>query len=181
VTTQTPYQTYQNMMSNPQLYTPMYGYNPYMNMARQQVQQPVQMPVEQPQAVQQQPVQQGMFGKIIQMPENITANDVPMDGTPAVFPLQDFSEIIVKRWDANGFIQTTAYAPILDTKNQQAVNCATDGEKIKIDVSENVREVFETRFNTLENKIDELFGKIEQKTLKTQRKTPQMQKDGDGA
>lgn len=181
MTTQTPYQTYQNIMSNPQPYTPMYGYNPYMNMARQQVQQPVQMPVEQPQAVQQQPIQQGMFGKIIQMPENITANDVPMDGTPAVFPLQDFSKIIVKRWDANGFIQTTAYTPILGTQNQQAVNCATDGEKFKIDVSEDVREVFETRFNALENKIDELFGKIEQKTLKTQRKTPQAQKDGDGA
>ena len=119
--------------------------------------------------------------KIVNRLEDITPNDVPMDGTPAVFPLQDFSKIIVKRWDANGFIQTTAYTPILDVKNQQAVNCATDEEKIKIDVSEDVREVFETRFNTLENKIDELFGKIEQKTLKTQRKTPQMQKDGDGA
>ena len=36
---------------------------------------------------------QTIFGKIVQNESQITPNDVPMDGTIAMFPLQDFSNI----------------------------------------------------------------------------------------
>lgn len=42
---------------------------------------------------------------------DITPNDVPMDGTIAMFPLQDFSKIIAKQWTPNGLIQTLEYLP----------------------------------------------------------------------
>lgn len=52
-----------------------------------------------------------IFGKIVQNESQITPNDVPMDGTIALFPLQDFSKIIAKQWTPNGLIQTLEYLP----------------------------------------------------------------------
>ena len=54
---------------------------------------------------------QTIFGKIVQNESQITPNDVPMDGTIALFPLQDFSRIIAKQWTPNGLIQTLEYLP----------------------------------------------------------------------
>lgn len=54
---------------------------------------------------------QTIFGKIVQNESQITPNDVPMDGTIALFPLQDFSKIIAKQWTPNGLIQTLEYLP----------------------------------------------------------------------
>lgn len=54
---------------------------------------------------------QTIFGKIVQNESQITPNDVPMDGTIAIFPLQDFSRIIAKQWTPNGLIQTLEYLP----------------------------------------------------------------------
>lgn len=58
-----------------------------------------------------QPSKQTIFGKIVQNESQITPNDVPMDGTIALFPLQDFSKIIAKQWTPNGLIQTLEYLP----------------------------------------------------------------------
>lgn len=58
-----------------------------------------------------QPSKQTIFGKIVQNESQITPNDVPMDGTIALFPLQDFSKIIAKQWTPNGLIQTLEYSP----------------------------------------------------------------------
>lgn len=54
---------------------------------------------------------QTIFGKIVQNDSQITPNDVPMDGTIALFPIQDFSKIIAKQWTPNGLIQTLEYLP----------------------------------------------------------------------
>lgn len=54
---------------------------------------------------------QTIVGKIVQNESQITPNDVPMDGTIALFPLQDFSKIIAKQWTPNGLIQTLEYLP----------------------------------------------------------------------
>lgn len=52
-----------------------------------------------------------VFGKVVTDESQITPNDVPMDGTIAIFPLQDYSKIIAKQWTANGTIQTLTYIP----------------------------------------------------------------------
>lgn len=52
-----------------------------------------------------------VFGKVVADESQITPNDVPMDGTIAIFPLQDYSKIIAKQWTANGTIQTLIYIP----------------------------------------------------------------------
>lgn len=60
---------------------------------------------------------QTIFGKVVQNESQITPNDVPMDGTIALFPLQDYSKIIAKQWTQNGTISTVTYSP--DTRNDQ--------------------------------------------------------------
>ena len=68
-----------------------------------------------------QPSKQTIFGKIVQNESQITPNDVPMDGTIALFPLQDFSKIIAKQWTPNGLIQTLEYLPETAKDDKPAV------------------------------------------------------------
>lgn len=64
-------------------------------------------------AMQQMPV--GINGKMVDKLENITANDVPMDGSFAVFPKRDMSEIYIKYWTGDGKIATIAFKPNVDS------------------------------------------------------------------
>lgn len=65
--------------------------------------------VSQPPQQSRQVIMQGLPGKIISSPQEIAADDVPMNGTAAVFPMRDDSCIIVKAWTANGVIDTDVY------------------------------------------------------------------------
>nr|DAP01730.1 MAG TPA: hypothetical protein [Caudoviricetes sp.] len=118
------------------------------------------------------PIQQnqGIHGKFIQMPENIVANDVPMDGSVAIFPMQDMSSIFVKSWGADGKIATVVFKPVL---NDNPNNLPSDAEKAKFDLSDEATAVFMKRFDELEQKIEQL------KTSQTQRKTSTSQRKDD--
>lgn len=58
-----------------------------------------------------QSVQQYLPGKVVLSHEDIKPNEVPMDGSISLFPLNDYSAIIAKQWDSNGLIQTVKYVP----------------------------------------------------------------------
>lgn len=112
----------QPMMNNPY----QNGYNPMLS-PQQRLQQ---MEMQYPQFTQQnqfmqQPVQQQsqvIVGKIVNDVSNVSPNDVPMDGSVAVFPKNDMTEIYCKQWTANGTIQTVVYKPILEQNNADATN-----------------------------------------------------------
>lgn len=159
---------YMNSVYNPQTFYPQqYGnYAPY-----QQVQQQRFQPQEQYQTMQNQQAI-GLNGRIVQVVENINANEVPMDGSMAFFPKQDLSEIYVKGWNADGTIKTIVYKPQIDNKSVQAVNTSLDTEKLKIDLSEQVTAGIMQRFDDLSAKIEQLESKV---ALGTQRKTTQSQ------
>ena len=159
---------YMNSVYNPQgFYPQQYGnYAPY-----QQIQQQRFQPQEQYQAMQNQQAI-GLNGRIVQVVENINANEVPMDGSMAFFPKQDLSEIYVKGWNADGTIKTIVYKPQIDNKSVQAVNTSLDTEKLKIDLSEQVTAGIMQRFDDLSAKIEQLENKV---ALGTQRKTIQSQ------
>ncbi len=119
---------YPNFYPNPQMNQPnMYpNYNPpvanpYVDrMAQlQQYQQSLQMQPAQ-MSVASQP--QGIIGKVVGDFSEITANDVPMNGTSAVFPKNDMSEIQIRTWGADGKIQTIPYKPILEQNQAEAMN-----------------------------------------------------------
>lgn len=158
---------YMNSVYNPQgFYPQQYGnYAPY-----QQIQQQRFQPQEQYPAMQNQQAI-GLNGRIVQVVENINANEVPMDGSMAFFPKQDLSEIYVKGWNADGTIKTIVYKPQIDNKSVQA-NTPLDTEKLKIDLSEQATAGIMQRFDDLSAKIEQLESKV---ALGTQRKTSQSQ------
>jgi len=134
-------------------YQPMYGqqyqnYQSYQPPFQQNMQQPQIMPT--PQQVQQMP--SNLNGKVVPTVENITANDVPMDGSVAFFPKQDMSEIYAKSWNSDGTIKTVIYKPFIDNPN----NLSQGEEKLKIGLSEDVTEAFMKRFDDIADRIEKL-------------------------
>lgn len=148
-----PYPTYYPTMNN--------GFNqPVQNPYQQRMdflqsyQQTLQQPPQIPQV--NQSMQMGIVGKFVPNVEVITANDVPMDGSVAVFPKQDMSEIYVKQWDNNGIIRTIVFKPLLETATNNSPQ--TDDKKI-LSLSESITGVFMERFDNLEKQINELMTK----------------------
>jgi hypothetical protein len=140
----------------------MYGqYNSYYPYQYQQPRYDLQQ--NQPLFNQQQSIQPqqqaGLSGKVVQAVEQITANDVPMDGSVAVFPKQDMSEIYTKSWNADGTIRTIVYKPYTASKPDVA-NSSADMSKMKMGLSDEATEAFMARFDSLEKKFDELIPKI---------------------
>lgn len=151
------YPTYFPQMNN--------GYNQQMQNPYQQrmdflqsYQQTLQQPVQQMQQMQ---IPVSLNGKIVPSVEVITANDVPMDGSVAVFPKQDMSEIYVKFWENNGTIRTIVFKPLLE---QNTSNLSQTEEKPKFDLSEASTTAFMERFDSLEKQINDLMTKSMTKT-----------------
>lgn len=145
------------------------NYNPYQQNSYTPT-YPVYPTQNFPQRVQPEP--QGIIGKIVQSADMITANDVPMS-TISFFPRQDLAEIYVKSWDANGMIKTVVYKPCLEDSNSNAVNSPNELEKLKIDLSENVRGALSERFDMIEAKLNELVSntdKLKPKATSTRAK-----------
>lgn len=168
-----PYQTpiYNQPVQYGQQYAP---YNPYVNQPRIDANQNYAQALQQVQP--QMPVQNlGINGKVVPAVENITANDVPMDGSVAFFPKQDMSEIYAKSWNADGTIRTIVFKPVL---NDMTNNLSHEPEKMKFDLSDECTVAFMGKF-------DELFGKIEQleerigKIPVPQKKTSQIKKESE--
>lgn len=106
-----------NPYSQPMMNSPYpNSYNPMLSPQQRLMQMEQQYPqfsqqnqfVQQP--AQQQP--QGIVGKIVNDFSELTANDVPMNGSAAFFPKADGSELQVRSWTANGTIQTVVYRPV---------------------------------------------------------------------
>lgn len=124
-------------------------YNAYFPYQQMQQQQRFQQPVEQPQ----QQMLQGINGKVVQVMENITANDVPMDGSVAFFPKQDMSEIYAKSWNADGTIKTVIFRPINEKATQ---NVLQNTENLKLGLSDDVTAAFMQRFDELSERLEQL-------------------------
>lgn len=117
---------YQGMPQyNPYQYQPQY--NPYQ-------QQPMQQPVQQSQQQQ----AQSLVGRMTNANENIPVSDVPTNGTPAYFPMQDGSAILVKSWQPDGTIRTIKYVPDQQPVEPQA----------------SVQEDILTKLNTMEQSMN---------------------------
>lgn len=164
---------YINSVYNPQgFYPQQYGnYAPYQQMQQQRFQ-----PQEQYQAVQNQQTI-GLNGRIVQVVENINANEVPMDGSMAFFPKQDMSEIYVKGWNADGTIKTIVYKPYTAPKDNQTVNSMSNAENAKFTLSDESTQLFLNKFEELSEKIGQLEDRFD-KSLGTQRKTLKTQSKG---
>lgn len=101
-------------------------FNPYLQGT--QMSQPNYQQYQQPQR---QMFPTGLSGRYIADPSEITANDVPMTGSYALFPKNDMSEIYAKAWDANGQIRTLTFKMENPTPEQEK-----QPETAKIDFTE---------------------------------------------
>lgn len=119
-------------------YSPQYSYPQYLYNPMQQMQQPQRQQVF------------GLSGKTIQAPENVMANDVPMDGSVAFFPMNDLSAIYAKSWNPDGTIRTSVFKPVLE---QDPKNVSIDALKGKIGTSGDVTAPFM-------DKLDEVYDKL---------------------
>ena len=70
----------------------------------------VPAPTYQPQPMNQ-TRQQGILGHMVSNPNEITPQEIPMDGSISLFPMQDGSAVIGKFWDSNGQIKTIRFIP----------------------------------------------------------------------
>ena len=153
-----PYYLQQNQQGYPQYYNPL-----------AQVQnRAIDYQQNMPNTYQQNQIVQGINGKIIAEMSQITANDVPMDGSVAFFPKQDLSEVYAKSWNADGTIRTVTYKPVLDNDPK---NVPTDTEKLKCELSDEATEGIMSKFDEISDRLGQL-----EKSLQSQRKTSQSQR-----
>lgn len=165
-------------------YSPMI--NPYQQMTYPQINSPYMERMNYMQQYQQnlQPVQQqnvpvqtqqvmGIAGRTVQSMDQITANEVPMDGSLAFFPRQDMTEIYAKQWNADGTIKTVIYRPVMDNM----VNSQGNNQNQQITIPDDVTQAFMDRFDELSGKIEQL-EQVMTKPLTSQRKSS-VKKDGD--
>lgn len=156
-----PYYLQQNQQGYPQYYNPL-----------AQVQnRAIDYQQNMPNTYQQNQIVQGINGKIITEISQITANDVPMDGSVAFFPKQDLSEVYAKSWNADGTIRTVTYKPVLDNEPK---NVPTDTEKLKCDLSDEATQGIMDKFEEISDRLGQL-----EKSLQSQRKTSQSQRKDD--
>jgi len=140
-------------------YSQQYG-QPNMQMQNQRMQYGQipngfqnQIPQNQQFSMNQQMVQNLLNGRMVNSIEEITANDVPMNVPYSIFPKNDLSQIYIKSWNANGTIQTIAYAPIQPENAEHSANIPqTDFNALNEDVRALRQEISE-RFDRLESSM----------------------------
>lgn len=142
-----PYYSQQYGQPNMQMQNQRMQYGQVPSTFQNQVPQNQQFPMNQ------QPVVNPLNGRIVNSIEEITANDVPMNVPYSIFPKNDLSQIYIKSWNANGTIQTIAYAPIQPENTEQGASIPqTDFNALNEDVRALRQEISE-RFDRLENSM----------------------------
>lgn len=164
---------YQSMNYNIQPAYQQYGYNPYFQQPR--MQQPQIEPLQTTNQFQQQ-LQSGINGRVVQSVEMITANDVPMDGSAAFFPMQDMSAILAKSWNADGTIKTVIFKPINETVPQNEIQ---NKENLKIDLSDGTVAAFMDRFDELSERLEQLEVSINKTAPKSSAQSTKRKADAE--
>ena len=148
-------QNYPNFQPQIAPYQPMYGQPPMMQPQMPPYMDRLSQLQSMQQSMQQPPAQiSGLNGRVVEVAENILASDVPMDGSFAVFPKRDLSEVYVKYWTGEGKIATISFKPISEA---QADISPTDNTSLRFDELSNVLGGLYDKVDSLSNRIDEVL------------------------
>ena len=148
-------QNYPNFQPQMAPYQPMYGQPPMMQPQMPPYMDRLSQLQSMQQSMQQPPAQiSGLNGRVVEVAENILASDVPMDGSFAIFPKRDLSEVYVKYWTGEGKIATISFKPILEA---QADISPTDNTSLRFDELSNVLGGLYDKVDSLSNRIDEVL------------------------
>lgn len=148
-------QAYQTFYPTPQMNQPNMYPNYSQPMANSYMDRMVQLQQYQQGLQQQQMPQmpqqaQGLVGKVVNDVSMVSPNDVPMDGSIAIFPKGDMTEIYCKQWKQDGTIQTVIYRPVQLENQSEGTNMPQmDFNTLNEDVRA-LREEISARFDRLE-------------------------------
>ena len=140
-------------------YQPMQ--NPYMDrMAQlQQYQQSLQQPL--PPTQMSGANQMSALGKMVDSIDVVKATDIPMDGNSYYFPKADGTEVYCKQWLQNGTTRILTFKPVFEDNPN---NVSSNTEKLKFDLSDKATDTLMKRFDDIEKRLDDFFGKQTSKT-----------------
>lgn len=143
-----PYYSQQYGQPNMQMQNQRVPYMQNQNLLQGQIQPQI------PQYSMNQPIiQNPLNGRAVNSVEEITANDVPMNVPYSIFPKNDLSEIYIKSWNANGTIQTIAYAPIQPENLGQSGNIPQTDFNALNEYVRALRQEITERFDRLESSM----------------------------
>ena len=130
--------------------------NPYMDRMTQlqQYQQSLQQPLVPTQMSGAN--QMSALGKMVDSIDVVKATDIPMDGNAYYFPKANATEVYCKQWLQNGTTRILTFKPVLEDNPD---SLSFDTGKLKIDLSDEVTDVFMKRFDELEKRLDSLAPK----------------------
>lgn len=110
----------------------------------------------------------GIRGKIVNTADEITPQDVPMDGSSAIFPIADGSAIVLMKWEANGSIKPIRYVPekIEETSKEPHITLTIDGLASMLDARLNeLKSLIEA--STDEHEKDTSVNEVKETETKT--------------
>lgn len=113
--------------------------------------------------------QVSLNGRIIDDINTVTANEVSLSGEPSVFVKRDLSEIYVKKWNQNGFIDTFSFKPILANNQTDSNNSIDNKENTKIELSDDVTKALMNRFDLIDGRLDKLEENFTPKVSKVKK------------
>lgn len=94
----------------------------------------------------------GILGRMVNNENEITPNEVPMDGGMSLFPKSDYSCIFAKGWNSNGTIRTVKFVPELENGEPSVIEA-----KVTNSVGQDVLDDLESRFNERFDKLESLI------------------------
>ena len=97
-------------------------------------------------------------GKVINNLQEVRPNEVPMDGSASIFPMNDFSSIYVKAWGPDGNIQTLKFIPDVTTNKEVADQGPSEFDKIM------------ERLDSIEKKLAESGPRPQKSSYSSQKK-----------
>lgn len=99
----------------------------------------------------------GIQGRTVGNISEVTAQDVPMNGTAALFPLSDGTAIFSRSWQPDGTVRTVEYRPVQSDQEEQPMvdllSMQNDISNIK-DMLENMQKPKTTRRKATDEPAD---------------------------
>lgn len=75
-------------------------------------------------------------GRVVQNENEITPQEVPMDGTVSLFPTADYKCIYAKVWNSDGTIRTLKFSPVGDSEESNPTPSFRDEVMSRFDAIE---------------------------------------------
>lgn len=98
----------------------------------------------------------GLIGRAVENQESITFQDVPTNGVFAFFPKNDMSEIYVRALSGEGNVLKMIYKPVEPVSDGQTNISPSNGENVKISLSDEATDALMKRFDDIGERLEKL-------------------------